>query len=161
MPRSLSLLIAGVLIAACGGPSGSTPTGPVSQASVSAPGSLSPSAPTATATPVRVYVCETAYKPSRVLVACGDGNARVVGLRWSVWTSTHAVGSGTWQQNDCQPDCARGRFHDFPVRLDLDHPMRGQGTVIFGDVTASFPRAAPYGARNGVEPVMRNGAYAP
>src|SRR3954451_16876218 len=120
----------------------------------------SSSGPAATGTLVRAYVCETAYRPSSMLIACGDGSARVVGLRWSSWTTTRAVGSGTWQQNDCQPDCARGRFHDFPVRLELDHPMHGQGTVIFGNATAVFPHSSPPGAVNGREPLMRNGAYA-
>src|SRR5690349_8852995 len=109
---------------------------------------------------VRAYVCETAYKPSNMLIACGDGNARVTRLHWSTWTATQAVGSGTWQQNDCEPYCAAGHFHDYPVRLVLAHPMPGQGTTIFGDATAVFPRSSPPGASNGKETLMRNGKYA-
>jgi hypothetical protein len=146
-----------VLVAGCGGHSTRTTSHP-SPAPLTASASASPSA----ATVVRAYVCEPpAYKPSSLLIACGDGNARVTGLHWSSWTATSAVGTGIWQQNDCKPYCAKGRFHDFPVQLRLDDPMPGQGTMIFGNATAIFSGAAPDGATDGREPLMRNGAYAP
>lgn len=93
---------------------------------------------------VKEHLCETYhYRPVRILVACGDGNARVVHLRWSEWSEVRAVGVGTWQQNDCRPDCADGTFHDYPVRLALTEPMGAGPRRFFGDVVADFARGAP------------------
>lgn len=82
-------------------------------------------------------------RPSEVTVACGDGNVRVVRLRWSEWNAAGAVGTGTWQHNDCSPSCAAGSFHDFPVRLTLDQPMGDGPRRFFGHVVADFPAARP------------------
>jgi hypothetical protein len=102
---------------------------------------------------VKAYVCEgDDYEPTSILIACGDGNVRVTGLRWSSWTTDQAVGTGAWRQNDCKPDCADGRFIDYPVSLVLSEPMQRSGdqvpfeqklTTIFGRVVATFPQTAP------------------
>jgi hypothetical protein len=109
---------------------------------------------------VSAYVCEDpAYRPSDLLIACGDGNVRVRSLTWSRWTHDRATGTGVWSQNDCVPYCAAGRFHDFPVRLELDEPMTLQGKLVFGNVTAYFPSSAPEGAVDGREAVTVDGKY--
>jgi hypothetical protein len=109
---------------------------------------------------VLAYVCEPpAYKPSTLLIACGDGNVRVTHLRWASWSGTRATGSGTWEQNNCEPNCAQGRFIDYAVRLTLTQPIRGQGASIFGTVAAAFPAAVPpypaYGSHHAL--IMHNG----
>lgn len=94
--------------------------------------------------PVREYVCHgTHYKPRSILIACGDGNARVKRLHWSVWTDRKAHGSGVWQQNNCKPDCADGHFINYPVRLRLSQVIVRNHTRIFGRVVALFPGSAP------------------
>jgi hypothetical protein len=108
---------------------------------------------------VSAYVCDVSHKPTDMLIACGDGNVWVRSLRWSTWTSLKATGVGTWQQNNCLPDCARGRFLDYPVTLTLSEPMTGQGTTIFGSVEAQFGGPAPMGKPRVV--LMVNGHYAP
>ena len=103
-----------------------------------------PSASNATTSPVLAYVCEPpSYMPSSLLVACGDGNVRVTHLRWRTWSGLRATGTGVWEQNNCQPNCAQGRFLHYAVRLTLSQPIRAQGSVIFGTVDAAFPAAAP------------------
>ena len=120
--------------------------------------------PTGSAAPVHVHLCDRyEYRPHEITVACGDGNARVRSLRWSEWTSVRAVGLGTWQQNGCEPDCARGTFHDYPVQLTLDQPSGTGSARFFSRVVADFAGAKPpYDAyRSGHVVLMANGHYVP
>jgi hypothetical protein len=61
-------------------------------------------------------------RPASILVACGDGNFFLTGLKWSNWTTTSATALGTGHQNDCTPSCAAGHFHLYHVRVRLDRP---------------------------------------
>jgi hypothetical protein len=109
---------------------------------------------------VKVHLCDTyTFRPVRILVACGDGNVRMVHLRWPEWTAARALGVGTWRQNDCKPDCADGTFRDYPVRLALAEPMGTGPKRFFGRVVADFPRNAPPAPayRSGHAVLMNNG----
>lgn len=61
-------------------------------------------------------------RPADFLLACGDGNNRLTKLRWSNWGPTSAMGRGLDVVNDCQPYCAAGKFHSYPVTVRLDRP---------------------------------------
>jgi hypothetical protein len=90
------------------------------------------------------YVCNGKhYQPRRILIACGDGNAYVRHLSWSMWTRHKAHGHGVWVQNDCKPDCARGHFIDYPVRMRLSQVVTRGDAKIFGRVVGVFPHHAP------------------
>ncbi|MFF2409783.1 hypothetical protein [Streptomyces sp. NPDC058092] len=65
-------------------------------------------------------------RPGDFLIACGDGNNRLITLRWTYWGPTSAVGSGLDAVNDCQPYCAVGKFHTYPVKVRLDRPQSWQ-----------------------------------
>ena len=65
-------------------------------------------------------------RPGDFLLACGDGNNRLTGLQWSSWGQTSATASGFDAVNDCQPYCAAGKFHSFPVTVRLDRPETWQ-----------------------------------
>ena len=58
-----------------------------------------------------------AYRPRRFIVACGDGNFQLRGLRWRRWNRGAATAHGTAIANDCIPYCAKGTFHSYPVRV--------------------------------------------
>jgi hypothetical protein len=68
-------------------------------------------------------------------------------LRWSAWTRQLARGTGFDQINDCNPFCARGHFHGFPIRIELWRPRTLAGTLVFTRMTiwytASRPPSAP------------------
>ncbi|MDO8213965.1 hypothetical protein [Conexibacter sp. CPCC 206217] len=49
-------------------------------------------------------------KPSRFVITCADANESLTGLRWSKWNASEGVAKGTWVVNDCDPNCAGGRF---------------------------------------------------
>ncbi len=61
-------------------------------------------------------------RPGDFLLACGDGNNRLVSLRWTHWGPASAVGTGLDAVNDCVPYCAAGTFHSYPVQVRLDRP---------------------------------------
>jgi hypothetical protein len=88
-------------------------------------------------------------RPSNYLIACGDGNNGLVSLRWTQWGPTSAVARGLDLVNDCQPYCAEGRFHSYPVtvRLDRVKPWQGhpkqQYTELHLSYTANTPPHTP------------------
>ncbi|OEJ30481.1 hypothetical protein BGK67_03140 [Streptomyces subrutilus] len=65
---------------------------------------------------------EAQTRPEEYLLACGDGNNRLVKLRWETWGPSTATATGTDMVNDCRPYCAAGRFRAYPVTVTLSHP---------------------------------------
>ncbi|MFD4243984.1 hypothetical protein ACFWP3_20625 [Streptomyces sp. NPDC058525] len=65
---------------------------------------------------------EAQTRPEEYLLACGDGNNRLVDLRWDTWGPKTATATGTDMVNDCRPYCAAGRFRPYPVTVTLSHP---------------------------------------
>lgn len=61
-------------------------------------------------------------RPADFVLACGDGNSRLVSLHWSRWDAQAAVADGVNFVNDCKPYCAAGRFHGYAVVVRLDQP---------------------------------------
>ncbi|MEU8938424.1 hypothetical protein OHU17_32690 [Streptomyces goshikiensis] len=74
--------------------------------------------------PVVVLDCfsKAHIQPEEYLLACGDGNSRLVRLQWEKWGSKNATATGTNLVNDCRPYCAAGRFHPYPVTVTLSNP---------------------------------------
>ncbi|MER6738841.1 hypothetical protein [Streptomyces puniciscabiei] len=61
-------------------------------------------------------------RPVDFILACGDGNSRLMGLHWLQWSPDAATAMGVNFVNDCKPYCAAGRFHGYPVTVRLDEP---------------------------------------
>jgi hypothetical protein len=59
------------------------------------------------------------FKPKKIVVACGDGGVWLSKLKWSSWSGSQASGSGSYNANDCKPDCAAGHVHSYPVKVTL------------------------------------------
>ncbi|MCF3181703.1 hypothetical protein IPZ70_17385 [Streptomyces polychromogenes] len=74
--------------------------------------------------PVVVVDCFSAaqVQPEEYILACGDGNNRLVGLHWHTWGAGTATATGTDMVNDCRPYCAAGRFRPYPVEVTLSAP---------------------------------------
>ncbi|MEU9037160.1 hypothetical protein AB0D45_19970 [Streptomyces sp. NPDC048352] len=81
-------------------------------------------APTPAPDPVVVVDCsaQAQVRPEEYLLACGDGNNRLVALRWETWGPSTATATGTDMVNDCRPYCAAGRFRSYPVTVTLSRP---------------------------------------
>ncbi|MCF2434790.1 hypothetical protein LV779_08730 [Streptomyces thinghirensis] len=65
-------------------------------------------------------------RPEAFLLACGDGNSRLVSLHWFRWDANAAVGRGSNAINDCDPYCAAGTFH-LRIRHRPARPAAGTG----------------------------------
>jgi hypothetical protein len=66
-------------------------------------------------------------KPSRIIIACGDGNFYLARLHWGLWNGYTARGHGRAWANDCIPDCADGHFHHYAVRVALTRVWATKG----------------------------------
>jgi hypothetical protein len=104
--------------------------------------------------PVRLlYDCEHGkFKPRKVIVTCADANFRVRAITWTSWTRREARGHGTALVNDCEPNCAEGEFHRYPIRLRAYRPRLEGGCVpawLFTRLAWRFPGDKPAGPRRG------------
>jgi hypothetical protein len=48
-------------------------------------------------------------------------------ILWSEWNQTGARGTGTYNVNDCEPDCADGTMLRGPVDITLSNPTEYKG----------------------------------
>ncbi|WP_395570620.1 hypothetical protein [Streptomyces sp. BK79] len=88
-------------------------------------------------------------RPTAFVLACGDGNSRLVSLRWLRWDAQAAVGRGTNAINDCDPYCAAGTFHSYPVTVRLDQPRaweKDPGERQYTRMTLTYTDGRPDGA---------------
>ena len=71
--------------------------------------------------------CENkaAVRPGTFTLACADGNDALVRMAWTSWTPGRASGHGTETLNGCVPNCAEGKFRNYPV----DVVFRGSAAV--------------------------------
>ncbi|MEU8589166.1 hypothetical protein AB0C59_19495 [Streptomyces sp. NPDC048664] len=87
-------------------------------------------------------------RPGDFLIACGDGNSRLVSLSWSHWGSTSAEARGVNVVNDCKPYCAAGTFRSYPVIVRLDHPApwkKHPQTRHYTRMSLVYPQGRPEG----------------
>ncbi|MFF4659175.1 hypothetical protein [Streptomyces sp. NPDC001381] len=115
-----------------------------------------PSAPRQVAVPVLVdCLWHPKVRPADFLLACGDGNSRLVSLHWTQWGSRSARATGVNVVNDCKPYCAVGHFHRYAVAVKLDHPkpwkkhpqVQHYTRMVLtypGDRPEQFPRVVAY-----------------
>jgi len=65
-------------------------------------------------------------RPDAFVLACGDGNSRLVDLHWTQWGKNSAMAEGVNMVNDCKPYCAAGTFRSYKVTVQLDRPQPWQ-----------------------------------
>ena len=65
-----------------------------------------------------------AVEPSTIDLSA-DGNGDLNGLTWSSWTAHSAKGSGSFNVNNCKPNCAQGTTVDVTVSVALSAPTSG------------------------------------
>ncbi|MET9962246.1 hypothetical protein ABZ128_24850 [Streptomyces sp. NPDC006326] len=135
-PRTAALLCAAAALAA-----GAVPASAQHRASAAAAPDPSD--------PVVVVDCssQAQVRPREYLLACGDGNNRLVRLRWESWGPGSATATGTDMVNDCRPYCAAGRFHAYPVKVTLSRPEPWPGHPDLRRFTAIrlfYTDTAPY-----------------
>jgi hypothetical protein len=86
------------------------------------------------------------YKPKSIVVACGDANNQLTGIKWESYGTDAASGSATAKVNDCKPNCASGKTKSFPAVVTLTKPKNcGKGVTQFTKLTETFNRSRPAG----------------
>jgi hypothetical protein len=89
-------------------------------------------------------------RPTSILVACGDGNFFLTGIKWSNWSTTSAAAVATGHQNDCKPFCAGGHFSLYRVAVGLSRPRTCRnGRSEFTRFTYRFLSRKPPGVVRG------------
>jgi hypothetical protein len=72
---------------------------------------------------VIVFSCGNGrIRPRQIVLTCGDGAYRLVGMHWRRWGARAVEGDGYAYANDCVPYCAAGHFHKTPARVRLLRP---------------------------------------
>jgi len=162
-------LAAGLSLAACGSVKGHTAQPTVTHTGVTAPAAplATTAPPTAKPAPALPTVPTNgidpgvqAVEPSTIDLSA-DGNGDLKGLTWSSWTAYRANGSGSFNVNNCQPNCAVGTTVDVTVSVALSAPTSG-GSPHFTAMTLT-DRAGntnTYAARsNGLLSVVSDALY--
>jgi hypothetical protein len=103
------------------------------------------------AVPAKVYApdCSGAphFRPTSIIVACGDGNLWLGKIRWSSWTNHAATGAAVYHWNDCLPMCYRGHFHSRSgARITLGRVTRctSKGFMQFTRMRVTPPASLPH-----------------
>lgn len=86
-----------------------------------------------------------AFKPKRIVLACGDAGLVATKLQWKQWGTTQAKGSGTGEEKVCSPNCAEGTVAKGEMTLTLSRPRlcTQDGKRHFTKVHYGWPQGAP------------------
>ena len=117
-------------------------------AAISVPaGASGPVASSSGKLPLLISNCaKPKFKPANVILACGDASLGATGVTWSSWTRKVAVGGGTGQLNDCNPDCASGKTKTAPMTLRASKPQTcSNGRRVFTKLAYTWTDKAPVG----------------
>lgn len=148
------VVCAALLATACnsGGTAATGPiTGPTAPPS-SAPATAPVSGPTANSTflaqgqdingtVLHMPLCDSGC------VLSGDSTAFLDKMTWNTWSGSEAVGTGTYELDGCNPNCAAGPMYKVPAVVTLSNPVKAcssAGTRWFWTrATFRFPSGLP------------------
>jgi hypothetical protein len=141
-----SLACIALLLTACSSSAGSAASSPVG--TVSTPGTSAPvtgpTAPTSTpgtslgpaAAPTGASTFLAAaqslngtllHEPACGGSGCalsGDSTAFLSQMKWTTWSGSEAVGTGTYKLDDCNPNCAAGQVYSLATVVTLTQPVK-------------------------------------
>jgi len=90
------------------------------------------------------------YEPACDGFTCrlsGVATAWLYHMKWSTWSATQAIGTGTYKLNDCNPGCAVGTIYPIPAVVTLSRPVQvcsALGTRwVWTKVSFRFPDGLP------------------
>ena len=91
---------------------------------------LYPSSQTPAISPSQVYTWDCEYpeqRPEAITFTCADGGMYIDQIDWSRWSSTGAWGTGIYNVNNCDPNCAEGTFLRERVKIQLSRLVQYKG----------------------------------
>jgi hypothetical protein len=80
-------------------------------------------------------------EPGSYILTCADYGSFLAHLSWTGWTSTQATATGVHELNDCTPNCAEGKFCDYPATITFwrPEPLTGHpGETYFSRITVRY-----------------------
>ena len=83
------------------------------------------------------------YKPQSLTEFCADAGNGVTKIKWSSWTSTKAVGTGSFYVKLCDPNCADGKVVWAKVKVVLSGAKVTRGKRYLMNVTVSSTNGKP------------------
>jgi hypothetical protein len=132
---------------------------PPSAASPTAP--ASPAAPTGAGAVVTRVVANCsvapdtlAVRPKGIVIACADGNLGVEKMSWASWGASTATGRGTLYENQCEPNCAEGKFATYQVAVTLSTVKSSSQGAWFSELAVTWEGARPSNATPDRFPLM-------
>jgi len=85
------------------------------------------------------------YKPKSFVVTCADANFVVNKVDYSRYGTRSARGTGTASINTCNPNCAAGKFKNYPVSFTLSKVRQCGDVPQFRRLTIRFTGKKPKG----------------
>jgi hypothetical protein len=80
-------------------------------------------------------------------VLSGDSTTFLYQMKWTTWTTTEAVGTGTYKVDGCNPNCAAGTVYPVSAVVTFSQPVKvctSAGTRWFwSHVSFRFPDGLP------------------
>ena len=78
--------------------------------------------------------------PDRISLACADNNYLVNQLEWKNWGADSAEADGVAIENDCDPNCAEGKFNEERVKVVVDkREACGYHAEVYSRVRVQYP----------------------
>jgi hypothetical protein len=149
------IVCAGLLVTACG-PGSATAAPASSQASAALAAKTASRTDLAEGQDIRGTLL---YRPA-CTSGCplsGDSTAILAAMTWRTWSATKAVGTGTYELDGCNPDCAAGPVYKVPAVVTLSHPAKvcsAAGTRwVWTRASFEFPHGLPKALRGGNAPL--------
>ncbi|MBO0769792.1 MAG: hypothetical protein J2O48_14005 [Solirubrobacterales bacterium] len=93
---------------------------------------------------VAIYDCSghAVTRPASLVLACGDANSQLRGMRWTGWGHARASGSGVLSEASCNPSCATGGLVNKRVHVTASG-LTLQGTsALYSQMTVGKQRYA-------------------
>jgi hypothetical protein len=86
----------------------------------------------------------------------GDSTAFLYHMKWTRWSAAEAVGTGTYELDDCRPSCAAGAVYPVATVVTLSQPVKlcsSSGTRWFwSHASFAFPDGLPKALRGADAP---------
>jgi hypothetical protein len=68
-------------------------------------------------------------------------------MRWTTWSGTEAVGTGTYKLDDCNPNCAAGHVYPVATVVTLSQPVKvcspSATRWVWSHASFTFPAGLP------------------
>ena len=126
--------------------SGARASASASTVASGSPAALQPSVSVASSTVWFDCTHRGQEEPSDYILTCADAGSVLEHLVWESWTAQQAVATGVHELDNCTPNCAEGKFIDYPVVVTLwrSEPVSGQpGEQCFTRITVRYTGLRP------------------